>query len=544
MLQATARAEGRAIAGKALTGTGYEGHAFWDTETFVLQVMTAVRPEVTRHALGWRHATLPPARDRARTLDLKGATFPWRTITGPECSGYWPAGTAAFHVNAAVADAVLRYVDATEDEEFAREVGVELLVETARLWCSLGHWGRDERFHVFGVTGPDEYSALGDDNVYTNLMMQRNLRGAAGWAAAYREAAERLEVTADEIASWERAADAVFVPYDEELGVHPQSAGFTLQPRWDLAATPEENYPLHSHYPYLQLYRKQVVKQADLVLALFLRGDAFTDEEKVRDFIYYEEITVRDSSLSACCQAIIAAEVGLPHLAHEYVVESALADIRDAEHDSSDGLHIAALAGTWLALVCGFGGLRQVDTRALVPPGAARRAAPAALPVALPRPAAAGDGRAGLRDVRAPARGAVDGAARARRRRDRGGCPGDPADGGAATAPAASTAGVPGPGPGHDVAERQQPGGAGLVQDGGAELTSGRRPAIGTRCGIVDVQEGPPGPAHPRRRRWARERSPERTDAPGPSAATSSGGPLRPGTSSSTTSTAAAARSC
>ena len=359
LLAATARAEGRAIAGKALTGTGYEGHAFWDTETFVLQVMTAVRPEVSRHALGWRHATLPQARERARTLDLAGAAFPWRTITGHECSGYWPAGTAAFHVNADVADAVLRYVDATEDETFAREAGVALLVETARLWCALGHWGRDGRFHVFGVTGPDEYSALGDDNVYTNLMMQRNLRGAAAWARRHPEAAGPLEVTAEEIAAWERAADAVCVPYDAELGVHPQSAGFTDQPRWDFDATPEENYPLHSHYPYLQLYRKQVVKQADLVLALFLRGDAFTDEEKLRDVAYYEEITVRDSSLSACCQAILAAEVGLPDLAHEYVVESALADIRDPEHDSSDGLHVAALAGTWLALVCGFGGLRH-----------------------------------------------------------------------------------------------------------------------------------------------------------------------------------------
>ncbi|HEX8520196.1 MAG TPA: glycosyl hydrolase family 65 protein [Pseudonocardia sp.] len=359
LLGATARAEGRAIAGKALTGTGYEGHAFWDTETFVLQVMTALRPEVVRHALQWRHATLPAARERARTLDLAGAAFPWRTITGPECSGYWPAGTAAFHVNADVADAALRYVDATGDERFAREVGVALLVETARLWCSLGHRGRDGRFHVFGVTGPDEYSALGDDNVYTNLMMQRNLRGAAAWARRYPESAEALEVTPDEVAGWERTAATVHVPYDEELGVHPQSAGFTDQPRWDFAGTPEERYPLHSHYPYLQLYRKQVVKQADLVLALFLRGDAFSDDEKLRDFTYYEELTVRDSSLSACCQAVVAAEVGLPDLAHEYVVESALADIRDAEHDSSDGLHVAALAGTWLALVCGFGGLRH-----------------------------------------------------------------------------------------------------------------------------------------------------------------------------------------
>ena len=257
-----------------------------------------MRPEVTRHALAWRHATLEQARARAHTLDLKGATFPWRTITGPECSGYWPAGTAAFHINADIADAVLRYVDATDDEQFAREAGVELLVETARMWMSLGHWGRDERFHVFGVTGPDEYSALGDDNVYTNLMMQRNLRGAAGWARVYRESTEPLEVTPDEIERWERAADAVFVPYDEELGVHPQHAGFIDQPQWDFPGTAEEQYPLHSSFPYLQLYRKQVVKQADLVLALFLRGDAFTDEEKARDFDYYERVTVKGTRRS------------------------------------------------------------------------------------------------------------------------------------------------------------------------------------------------------------------------------------------------------
>ena len=461
LLQNTARAEGRGIAGKGLTGTGYEGHAFWDTETFVLQVMTAVRPEVTRHALTWRHGDAPAARERARTLDLKGAAFPWRTITGPECSGYWPAGTAAFHVNADIADAVLRYVDATGDEEFAREAGVEILVETARLWCALGHWGRDERFHVFGVTGPDEYSALGDDNVYTNLMLQRNLRGAARWARRYPDAAEPLEVTRDEIAGWEQAADAVCIPYDDELGVHPQSTGFTLQPRWDFAGTPEENYPLHSHYPYLQLYRKQVVKQADLVLALFLRGDAFTDEEKLRDFTYYEEITVRDSSLSACCQAILAAEVGLPHLAHEYVVESALADVRDAEHDSSDGLHVAALAGTWLALVCGFGGLRHHHygpglRRSVVPPGAARRAAAAALPAAVPGAAAAGDRRAGGGDVRTAARRAADGPPRGRRRGADGRWAGDQADGAAPAPPAAAPARDERAGPGH-AAGRQPP---------------------------------------------------------------------------------------
>jgi alpha,alpha-trehalose phosphorylase len=363
LLQATDRAEGRAIAGKALTGTGYEGHAFWDTETFVLQVMTAVRPHITRQALMWRYATLDKARARARQVDLRGATFPWRSIAGEECGGYWPAGLAAFHVNAAVADAVIRYVDSTEDEEFARRAGLELLVETARLWESLGHWTRDGTFHIYGVTGPDEYSAIADDNVYTNLMAQRNLRGAAHWSQRYPEQAAGLDVDDAERERWLAAADAMAVPYDEELGVHPQAAGFTDQPRWDFDAMEEGSYPLHSNFPYLQLYRKQVIKQADLVLAMFLRGDAFTAEQKARNLDYYEQVTVRDSSLSACIQAVLAAEVGHLDLAHDYVAESALADLRDTEHDSSDGLHLAALAGVWIALVAGFGGLRQVDGR-------------------------------------------------------------------------------------------------------------------------------------------------------------------------------------
>ncbi|MBC8092180.1 MAG: glycoside hydrolase family 65 protein, partial [Pseudonocardia sp.] len=361
LLQATARAEGRGIAGKALTGTGYEGHVFWDTETFVLQAMTALRPEITRHALEWRHSTLDRARDRARQLDLRGAAFPWRTIDGVECSGYWPAGAAAFHINADIADAAIRYVESTGDDDFLRSTGIDLLVETARLWASLGHHGRDGAFHVLGVTGPDEYSALSDDNVYTNLLAQRNLLHAAAWARRHPDSAVRLRVDADEIDGWEAAGKAMAVPYDTDRGVHPQAAGWTDRPRWDFDATGPELYPLHSHFPYLQIYRKQVIKQADLVLAMHVRGDAFTDEEKARNVAYYEAVTVRDSSLSACSQAVLCAEVGHLDLAHAYLAESALADLRDASHDSSDGLHLAALAGTWIAVVAGFGGMRQVD---------------------------------------------------------------------------------------------------------------------------------------------------------------------------------------
>jgi alpha,alpha-trehalose phosphorylase len=307
-LQAGARAEQRAIAAKGLTGPGYDGHTFWDTERFVLPVLTYTAPRSAGDALRWRHATLDLARDRARQLGLAGAAFPWRTIRGQECSGYWPAGTAAFHIGADVADAVVRYHHATHDEDFDRDVGVELLVETARLWHSLGHHDAEGRFRIDGVTGPDEYGAIADNNVYTNLLAQRNLRAAADAVVRHPERAFELAADLEEAAAWRDAAEDMVVPF-----------------------------------------------------ALHWRGDAFTDEEKARDFAYYEALTVRDSSLSACTQAVIAAEVGHLELAYDYFGEAALMDLHDLEHNTRDGVHIASLAGTWIAAVAGFGGMRDHD---------------------------------------------------------------------------------------------------------------------------------------------------------------------------------------
>jgi len=358
ILQAGARAEYRPLAAKGLTGSGYDGHTFWDTETFVLPVLMYTHPSAAADALRWRHMVLPEAKQHATDLGLAGAAFPWRTIRGQECSGYWPAGTAAFHINADIADAVIRYLDATEDVAFEKEVGLELLVETARLWRSLGQHDALGHFRIEGVTGPDEYSAVKDNNVYTNLMAQRNLACAADLAMKVPDAAEALGVSTEEAASWRDAAAAMFIPFDERLGVHPQHEGFTDYARWDFKDTPEEKYPLLLHYPYFQLYRKQVVKQADLVLAMYLRPEAFTAEQKASNFAYYEPLTVRDSSLSACTQAVMAAEVGQLDLAHDYLAEAALMDLRDVEHNTSDGVHMASLAGAWQALVAGFGGMR------------------------------------------------------------------------------------------------------------------------------------------------------------------------------------------
>jgi alpha,alpha-trehalose phosphorylase len=362
VVQAAARAEQRAIPAKGLTGSGYDGHTFWDTEAYTLPVLTYVAPAAARDALLWRHSTMDLAQARAQELGLNGVSFPWRTIRGHECSGYWPAGTAAFHINAAVADAVRRYLAVTGDEEFESGPGLEILVGTARLWRSLGHHDAQGRFRIDGVTGPDEYTALVDNNVYTNLMASRNMRVAADVATRHPRRAHELGVHEEEIASWRDAAAAVVIPSDPDYPITPQSEDFTRLRRWDFDATPPDHYPLLLHYHNYLLYSSQVVKQADLVMAIASCGEHFSDEQKARDFAYYEGITVRDSSLSASIQAVVAAEVGHLDLAWEYLNETAFIDLRDLAFNTRDGVHLAALAGAWHAIVGGFGGGRDTGS--------------------------------------------------------------------------------------------------------------------------------------------------------------------------------------
>ena len=248
----------------------------------------------------------------------------------------------------------------TGDESVEADGGLELLVETARLWISLGNHGRDGRWHIIGVTGPDEYTTLVADNVFTNLAAAHNLRAAADAAGRHPELAAGLQVHPEETAAWRRAADAAHVPYDADLRVHEQSAHFTRLPEWDFDAN--RDYPLLLHAPYFDLNRRQVVKQADLTLAMFWFGDHFTAADKALNVDYYERRTVRDSSLSACTQAVLAAEVGHLDLAHDYTYEAASIDLRDLQNNSRDGLHIASLAGAWIALVAGFGGMRDTGS--------------------------------------------------------------------------------------------------------------------------------------------------------------------------------------
>lgn len=376
LIQASHLIEGTSVSVKGLTGTGYDGHYFWDTEIYILPFLIFTSPDSAREALHYRYLLLDAARERAKEMSQKGALFPWRTINGQEASAYYPAGTAQYHIDADVAYAVDQYARVTGDMDFLSDEGFEMLVETARLWVDLGFWddgpkrdGEGRQFHIYGVTGPDEYTAVVDDNFYTNVMARHNLRNVLYWASwmdrnrhsDYVRLRDRLSLSDTELAEFRAVENSMHIPFDEQLGVHAQDRSFLSKPVWDFDSVPRENYPLLLNYHPLVIYRHQVLKQADVVLALYLMGDEFSLEQRRADFEYYDPLTTGDSSLSAASQAVIASDVGYSELAKDYFERALYVDLADLHGNASLGLHMASLGGVWSAVVMGFGGARLLN---------------------------------------------------------------------------------------------------------------------------------------------------------------------------------------
>lgn len=370
VLQSSGRSGRTSIAAKGLTGEGYEGHYFWDTEIYVCPFFTYTKPEFARKLFEYRYSILENARRRARVMAEKGALFPWRTIDGEETSAYYPAGTAQYHINADIVYAMEKYCEATGDTDFLYGSTAEVALETARLWASLGHYGSDGRFRIDRVTGPDEYTALVDNNAYTNLMAKNNLRFAVHTLRAMQhdkpETFARLSLKTAledaEIEAWQKIAASMYIPYDPKTGIYPQDDSFMQKELWPFAETPPEKYPLLLHFHPLVIYRHQVLKQPDLVLAQFLLSEQFSPAEKIRNFRFYEPLTTGDSSLSHCIQSIMASETGDREAALDYFMKTVRMDLDDMHGNSRDGIHTAAMAGSWLAVVYGFAGFRDRST--------------------------------------------------------------------------------------------------------------------------------------------------------------------------------------
>jgi len=371
LLQSVGRDGVTNIGAKGLTGEGYEGHYFWDTEMYMLPFFTYTQPEISRALLDFRYATLGKARERAAVMSQKGALYPWRTIDGEENSSYFPAGTAQAHINADIAYGLKQYVQATGDYEFLASKGAEILFETSRFWADMGHFNpaRGGAFCIDAVTGPDEYTAIVNNNAYTNLMVQDQLRYAVETAGLlrhqYPQDYERLQqsigLTEEEIEGWLEAAERMFVPFDEGLGIYAQDDTFLSKQKWDFEHTPADKYPLLLNFHPLVIYRHQVLKQADLVMVMFLLGEKFTLADKIRNYNYYEPLTTHDSSLSPCIHSIISAEIGDLTGAYSYFDRTVRMDLDDINRNAKDGLHMAAMAGSWMSIVNGFGGMRLND---------------------------------------------------------------------------------------------------------------------------------------------------------------------------------------
>ena len=371
LMQATARAEGHGVPAKGVSGRGYEGHYFWDAEIYLVPFLAHTSPGWAKQLLGMRVDMLGAARRRAAEVGHRGALYPWRTIDGQEASAWYAAGTAQYHINADIAYALHHYNRVSGDLGFLLDQGAEVLVETARFWLDLGFFSERQggQFCIHAVTGPDEYTTVVDDNAYTNLLAKENLEIATRvieWLEgadpeAHAALARATGLTPAEVDDWRRAAELMYVPRDEELGIVLQDERFLERKRWDFAATPPEKHPLLLHYHPLELYRHQVIKQTDVVLASYLVGHHFGEEEKRRTFDYYDPLTTGDSTLSACVQSVVASEVGYPDAALRYFLEASRVDLDDLHGNTSDGIHIASCGGTWLALVAGFGGLRDFD---------------------------------------------------------------------------------------------------------------------------------------------------------------------------------------
>ncbi len=356
------------IAAKGLSGEGYEGHYFWDTEMYIQPFFILTNAIISKNLIDYRYRTLNYARENARILGhRKGALYPWRTIMGKECSGFFPSGSAAYHINGDITYAIVSYYLATKDLEFISQKGAEIVFETARLWIDVGNY-YNGKFVINEVTGPDEYTCMVNNNYFTNLAAKYNLHWAVKFytmladAQLLDEVCNKIGLLKTEIEEFRCAENSMYLPYDEKLKINPQDDSFLQKKKWDFENTPEEKYPLLLNYHPLYLYRHQVCKQADTVLAHFIFED-MQDIEVIRNsYEYYEKITTHDSSLSTCIFSIMASRLAMPGKAYEYFGNSAKLDLFNTHNNTKDGIHTANMGGNYMAVVYGFGGLRLKES--------------------------------------------------------------------------------------------------------------------------------------------------------------------------------------
>ncbi|TDO78301.1 alpha,alpha-trehalose phosphorylase [Halanaerobium saccharolyticum] len=373
ILQAAGKDGQTSVAAKGISGEHYEGHYFWDTESYILPFFAFQRPEVARNLLLYRYNTLDKAKKNADRMRLNGALYPWRTINGEEASGFFMGSTVQYHINADIAYAVNLYYQVSRDQEFMENYGLEILIETARMWLSLGSYipMRDNKFCFNEVCGPDEYKPGVNNNAYTNYMAKFNLDIAIKMAEIikdkspekYKRVAEKIDLTDNEIDRMREVAEDIYLPYNEELEITPQDDSFLYKNPIEVDNIPEAELPLVKNWHPLIIWRYQVIKQADVLLLMLQLGDQFSRDLKIRNYDYYEPKTTHDSSLSPAIYSILASEIGYKNQSYNYFMQTARLDLDDFNENVYQGVHTACMGGTWLALVQGFAGMRMFNNK-------------------------------------------------------------------------------------------------------------------------------------------------------------------------------------
>ena len=351
------------LGAKGLSGEGYEGHYFWDTEMYCQPFFTLTNPQVSKNLLLFRYNQIEQARENAKRLGhKKGILFPWRTISGKECSGFFPAGTAQYHINCAIAYAIIMYYRVTEDKEFMLRYGMQMLLEICRLFIDLGNFYED-KFEIHEVTGPDEYTCLVSNNYYTNVSVKYDFENLI-------EISNKLnfKIDEDELIIFKNAADKMYLPKSEKLKICLQDDSFIEKPIWDLKNTDEKEFPLLLHHHPLELYRYQVCKQPDVVLANTLYPNYQKKEYIENSYEYYKKITTHDSSLSPTVFSIAASRLNKKTEALNFFGNSALLDLENLKKNTEDGIHTANMGGCYLAIIFGFAGLEIKNQRLSINP--------------------------------------------------------------------------------------------------------------------------------------------------------------------------------
>ena len=366
------RNDGRASIGpRLLSHTRYKGNAFWDVEIFMLPFYIYTSPDAARDLLLYRYNLLNAARQRARAGFLEGAQFPWMSAhDGTEQCQSWDYGDCEIHITADIAYAVQHYYLATHDDDFLQKYGAEILIETARFWATRSHYAVHKKAYVIPVVkGPDEYCGIACNNAFTNIMAAYNLECATSavqflkrkYPHIYKSLVKRLLLKDDEVIKWNKIAKNMFVNYDRKHNLVIQDDSFLDTKPYDVQSLIADGKPAGEKIPYEMLHRIRMIKQADVILLMFLLNDRFSIKEKIAAWKFYLPITCHDSSLSYNTHSIMASELGLPKIAYEFFGKTARLDLDDLQGNTDKGLHAASLGGLWQTVVNGFAGMRIKD---------------------------------------------------------------------------------------------------------------------------------------------------------------------------------------